>query len=65
MYYLIQVDLWLAELEYDSINNIPSGCMVIVAIMTHSGYNQEDSIYLIKVQLTEVYFRQLFSYRKR
>ena len=26
------------------LNNIPSGCMVIVAIMTHSGYNQEDSI---------------------
>ena len=26
------------------INNIPSGSPVIVAIMTHSGYNQEDSI---------------------
>jgi len=26
------------------LNNIPSGCMVIVAIMTHSGYNQEDSV---------------------
>ena len=26
------------------LNNIPSGCMVVVAIMTHSGYNQEDSI---------------------
>ena len=26
------------------LNNIPSGNMVIVAIMTHSGYNQEDSI---------------------
>jgi DNA-directed RNA polymerase II subunit RPB2 len=26
------------------VNNIPSGCQVIVAIMTHTGYNQEDSI---------------------
>lgn len=27
-----------------NINNVPSGCQVIVAIMTHMGYNQEDSI---------------------
>ena len=26
------------------LNEIPSGCQVVVAIMTHSGYNQEDSI---------------------
>ena len=26
------------------LNKTPSGCQVIVAIMTHSGYNQEDSI---------------------
>ena len=26
------------------INNIPSGCTVVVAIMSHTGYNQEDSI---------------------
>ena len=26
------------------VNNVPSGSQVIVAIMTHSGYNQEDSI---------------------
>ena len=26
------------------LNQAPSGCQVIVAIMTHSGYNQEDSI---------------------
>uniref|UniRef100_A0A6C0JEF0 DNA-directed RNA polymerase n=1 Tax=viral metagenome TaxID=1070528 RepID=A0A6C0JEF0_9ZZZZ len=26
------------------LNEVPSGCQVIVAIMTHSGYNQEDSI---------------------
>ena len=26
------------------LNQIPSGCQIIVAIMTHSGYNQEDSI---------------------
>ena len=27
-----------------NLNSIPSGCPVIVAIMTYSGYNQEDSI---------------------
>jgi DNA-directed RNA polymerase II subunit RPB2 len=26
------------------LNQIPSGCQVVVAIMTHTGYNQEDSI---------------------
>ncbi len=26
------------------INNIPSGCTVVVAIMSHTGYNQEDSL---------------------
>jgi DNA-directed RNA polymerase II subunit RPB2 len=26
------------------LNKIPSGCQVIVAIMSHTGYNQEDSI---------------------
>ena len=26
------------------LDKIPSGCQVVVAIMTHSGYNQEDSI---------------------
>lgn len=26
------------------LNQVPSGCQVIVGIMTHSGYNQEDSI---------------------
>ncbi len=26
------------------LNEIPSGSMVIVAIITHTGYNQEDSI---------------------
>ena len=26
------------------LNKIPSGCNVIVAIMTHTGYNQEDSL---------------------
>jgi DNA-directed RNA polymerase II subunit RPB2 len=30
------------------LNNIPSGTNVIVAIMTHTGYNQEDSILLNK-----------------
>ena len=31
-----------------NLNKIPSGCQVIVAIQTHSGYNQEDSVMLNK-----------------
>ena len=27
-----------------NLNKIPSGCMVVVAIMTYSGFNQEDSL---------------------
>lgn len=30
------------------LNVVPSGCQVIVAIMTHTGYNQEDSVLLNK-----------------
>ena len=37
-------------------NKIPSGEQVIVAIMSHSGYNQEDSILFNKSQLIEDYF---------
>ena len=31
-------------MNFIQLNKIPSGCQVIVAIMTHTGYNQEDSI---------------------
>ena len=31
-------------MNFIRLNEIPSGCQVIVAIMTHSGYNQEDSV---------------------
>ena len=31
-------------MNFIQLNQIPSGCQVIVAIMTHSGYNQEDSV---------------------
>ena len=33
------------------LNNIPSGTNVIVAIMTHTGYNQEDSLLFNKASL--------------
>jgi DNA-directed RNA polymerase II subunit RPB2 len=39
------------------LNRAPSGCMVIVAIMTHTGFNQEDSILVNKGSLD----RGLFS----
>jgi len=33
------------------LNNIPSGCQIHVAIMTHTGYNQEDSVLINKGSL--------------
>jgi DNA-directed RNA polymerase II subunit RPB2 len=39
------------------INQIPSGCQVIVAIMTHSGYNQEDSILFNKESIDRGLFQ--------
>ena len=33
------------------LNNIPSGCQIHVAIMSHTGYNQEDSVLINKGSL--------------
>ena len=30
------------------LNEMPSGCNITVAIMTHTGYNQEDSVLINK-----------------
>ena len=35
-------------MNFIQLNRIPSGCQVHVAIMTHTGYNQEDSILINK-----------------
>ena len=35
-------------MNFIHLNNIPSGAMVNVAIMTHTGYNQEDSVLISK-----------------
>ena len=35
-------------MNFIKINEIPSGCNIIVAIMTHTGYNQEDSVLINK-----------------
>ena len=40
-----------------NLNKVPSGCNVVVAIATHSGYNQEDSILFNKDQLIVDYFK--------
>ncbi len=31
-------------MNFINLNNIPSGCQIYVAIMTYTGYNQEDSV---------------------
>ena len=38
-------------MNFIKLNKIPSGCMVMVAIMTYTGYNQEDSIIFNKSSL--------------
>ena len=38
-------------MNFIHLNKIPSGCMVIVAIMSYTGYNQEDSILFNKGSL--------------
>ena len=35
-------------MNFIQLNRIPSGCQIHVAIMTHTGYNQEDSILMNK-----------------
>ena len=44
------------------LNKIPSGNMVIVAIMTYSGYNQEDSILFNQGSLDRGMFGAYFTY---
>ena len=40
-----------------NLNKTPSGCQVIVAIMTHTGYNQEDSVLVNKDSLDRGLFQ--------
>lgn len=35
-------------MDFIKVNEIPSGAQIVVAIMTHTGYNQEDSILMNK-----------------
>lgn len=35
-------------INFINLNNVPSGCQIHVAIMTHTGYNQEDSVLVNK-----------------
>ena len=49
-----------------NLHEIPSGCQVIiVAIASHSGYNQEDSILFNKSSIDRGYFRLLFIIQKK
>jgi DNA-directed RNA polymerase II subunit RPB2 len=38
-------------MNFIKLNNIPSGCQIHVAIMTHTGYNQEDSVLINRASL--------------
>lgn len=39
------------------LNELPSGCTIIVAIMTHTGYNQEDSVMINQGAIDRGLFR--------
>ena len=47
------------------LNQIPSGCQIIVAIMTHSGYNQEDSILFNKGSIDRGLFQATIYHTER
>ena len=48
-----------------NLHEIPSGCPVIVAIMTQSGYNQEDSIMFNKGSVERLFLKQQFIIQKK
>ena len=47
------------------LNEIPSGEMVVVAIMTHTGFNQEDSILFNKGSIDRGYFKLQYFIQKK
>jgi DNA-directed RNA polymerase II subunit RPB2 len=51
-------------MNFIHLNKIPSGTQIHVAIMSHTGYNQEDSVLLIKVLLIEGYFATIYHTEK-
>ena len=46
------------------LNQIPSGCNINVAIMTHTGYNQEDSLLVNKGSIERGLFQAILSTEK-
>lgn len=47
------------------LDKIPSGCPIIVAIMTHSGYNQEDSILFNKGSIDRGLFQAVIYHTEK
>jgi DNA-directed RNA polymerase II subunit RPB2 len=47
-------------MDYLHFRDLPAGCMVVVAIMVYSGYNQEDSVILSQSAIDRGLFRTCF-----